>query len=1555
MVKIKQSQYKIKGMSRDLSLSAFNANFSYENLNVRITARDNNTLFSLENERGTKKVKFDGYDYPEDLPYINYSITNSATASIIPLTLSYTKVLPNSTIPLVTSPYIAQNGISIGNVQCTNLVPTGIQIDYGTYDGQLFIFDTRTSVGNNTFIPRPINEVIVLVGTIYNVIKLDASPVKLIFGSETLNVNNTTTNLITTNLNSDTFVYTTVETHHFLYYQNSATIEYNSTTKVIEYNWYAKSDPNYHDYSIYQSGKYYPDKELRTDPLNGIPLGYAVLGKYLTIFAKDNTVDSSIQDKIYRVLKNGDDFTFTLLYEGNLNFSLEHPIETLPFYENEDIQKVYWIDGLNQPRLINIVETNPEYFNSSFDFIPELDFKEQISISKVDDTVGIFPAGVIQYFFTYGNYNKQESNIFYQSPLYNISRKDTGGDEEDSISTAYNITINNIKFKDKKYDFVRIYSLIRTSLDGTPITKKLIDIPLNLTEVSPGIFINIPITYIDNNTAGEFIDNTELLYKQDNSIIPQTIAQKDNTLFLGNYTLNKKLFQVYQRNTTLFPIEFSQLKLYKENYNNNTYNKYNDLNDGSYSAYNNASVKTFKYQEWYRFGVQLVLKTGELSEPIFIQDLKNSIKPDTVYSNNGNFYSSGIDVYGSIAILNLNSSAINTLIADDVIGIKPLIVYPELKDRSIICQGIVAPTVFNMKSKRAGDIDSQSSWFFRPKGGKFSSIHGVSLYPNTAEFNSSDNQQGELVCNNYVFYSPVEDSGGTGDTRLSENGYFFIDESKVTLNSPELDFREIEDVSNIEGLKFRIIGYTAFEQIRHGRDINFITQPYSTIAVYDNTLHNTNDYRSFNQYAMTLGLGDGIGPCPMYAYPWYGTRINGAPSLDLGHYTTKKNIDFTIYGLNKYLESTSFWTPSLGIESVNFFNTNGLDTLSYNQGKIYAGNAVNYLGGFNYNEVTRAQGLLTANVNYLVSDAVTIKYKSNNHAFINFKASGTNINMLPYYKLTTEADQHFLNDNKNVGPFTTYSGLEINPVATALEFASYGSYIDDKPKSYIGELYRDDNSILNRFGGNTDETIINNKWVQCGDIIPLLDDNFVPRTSAVVTYTGDTYLQRYDCLKTYAYAEADYQSNVEIASFFCETRVNLGACQDKYRGTVFNKDRNPDNINVLNQVYQQENNYITYSIPDYKFFNLDNFPNSFTWTKTKSIGEKIDTWTSLTLASTLDANGALGQLRSIRLWNNSLIGFQDKGIFQILFNSNVQVATTNNLPIEIANSGKVEGIRYATTQIGTTNKWGIVESQEGLYFADQLTTGLYKFNGQLDNISLKKGFFSFMSGINTTEDSWTPLNFGNWKNGYDATNNDVYFINKDYCLVYSEQLGEFTSFYSYESTPYMFNIDGRFMSLHNEYLDSENKFQLWLQNKGEYNSFFGQNKGYYIDYIINPDIPYDKVFNNIEYRGDTFDSNGDLIIGETFNKLTVWDEYQTGSQELNDVIGYPSNLKQKFRVWRANIPRVSSINTTQRMGNVNQMYGMDRLRNTWCHLKLENYGETNNRHVLHDMVVKYTI
>ena len=65
----KQISFKTKGMQRDLSASAFNSGYSYENKNVRVMPTDESTLLSLINEKGNKKSSIAGVgDYIKGIP-----------------------------------------------------------------------------------------------------------------------------------------------------------------------------------------------------------------------------------------------------------------------------------------------------------------------------------------------------------------------------------------------------------------------------------------------------------------------------------------------------------------------------------------------------------------------------------------------------------------------------------------------------------------------------------------------------------------------------------------------------------------------------------------------------------------------------------------------------------------------------------------------------------------------------------------------------------------------------------------------------------------------------------------------------------------------------------------------------------------------------------------------------------------------------------------------------------------------------------------------------------------------------------------------------------------------------------------------------------------------------------------------------------------------------------------------------------------------------------------------------------------------------------------------
>jgi hypothetical protein len=74
------------------------------------------------------------------------------------------------------------------------------------------------------------------------------------------------------------------------------------------------------------------------------------------------------------------------------------------------------------------------------------------------------------------------------------------------------------------------------------------------------------------------------------------------------------------------------------------------------------------------------------------------------------------------------------------------------------------------------------------------------------------------------------------------------------------------------------------------------------------------------------------------------------------------------------------------------------------------------------------------------------------------------------------------------------------------------------------------------------------------------------------------------------------------------------------------------------------------------------------------------------MSGTLELDGNYGSVNKILNFNDTLLGFQDNAIFNILHNSRVQINPSDGVPIELSSSNKVDGKRYITTNIGCSNK-----------------------------------------------------------------------------------------------------------------------------------------------------------------------------------------------------------------------------------------------------------------------------
>lgn len=492
-------------------------------------------------------------------------------------------------------------------------------------------------------------------------------------------------------------------------------------------------------------------------------------------------------------------------------------------------------------------------------------------------------------------------------------------------------------------------------------------------------------------------------------------------------------------------------------------------------------------------------------------------------------------------------------------------------------------------------------------------------------------------------------------------------------------------------------------------------------------------------------------------------------------------------------------------------------------------------------------------------------------------------------------------------------------------------------KVFIGELFIDYNKE-SFMGGNHDNAIELNKFISIGEPTAIGD--------SLYGMEGDTYYQRWDNLRLYPKSEDDINKIVDAVSIMLETHINLDGDTREARGRSDIINLRPSNMEgTINDAYSNLTNDLSYYVLDEKYDESNHY-SKYWYSLTKQSNSDIDPWTSINLANVKSLDSDYGPINKIKSWNDKLYTFQDKAIALINYNNQTVISSNEGVPVIISNSGKVTGHYYITTNNGCKNKWSIVESPNGLYFIDGYNKNINLLN---DNITSLSNNLLFHDWINKEENGsvWNPINTKYaFKSFYDPINKDVYFINGKDCLCYSELLQQFTSFYNYESLNYMFNDNGHIYGISNK-----NHIYKMFEGK-DYCNLLGSQRDFYIKYKI-VDNPFkDKVWTNLEYRADVFDKSSiqeenSIITNDSFDTVKVWNEYQTtGECDIKKLIDKPSILKNKFRIWRLNIPRSKNSSDGNR-------FGLDRIRNPWVMLELKKNKNTNKRMEFHDLLVKY--
>jgi hypothetical protein len=780
---------------------------------------------------------------------------------------------------------------------------------------------------------------------------------------------------------------------------------------------------------------------------------------------------------------------------------------------------------------------------------------------------------------------------------------------------------------------------------------------------------------------------------------------------------------------------------------------------------------------------------------------------------------------------------------------------------------------------------------------------------------------------------------------------FFCDHSILTFHSPDVEkYQEIIDKN--PNLKYRVVGFTNINESYFSSHLQ-TTAPETTgsnngirptIKLSQAGIYNANLWQDDLLYPIyiwhrSMTLGGQADADPEADGKWYGqytkkilanvhhcnnsysflrkVTIQGREQIktyefypiedfDDAHLPTGEDGANVIYGMSALF--TEMGTPRV-------FNFDEVTALTIDKPKhssnrdsklIYYGNVNMYHSNKSYSVPIIKNGKIIDKDKSLISDPCLMRYKSSPHvvmpmSYMRIREQLTEDGIfayapsLPYpifeAKYSGKASQHcYLWENK-------VHGLMRNALGHT-HLADLQETFSPEGLLYIAELYQD-LTIDNIYGDTTEINLSKYSWIPISTWINLQEGEEMQGY-------GDCFIGRWECLKTFAYAEDDIQSYIDVTSFIIESDTNLESRYDNYKGTREAATVNQANFNLYNTVYDQQDNLFNYRVLS-KGEYVDNFQNQICWSEVKTLGESLDTWCQLNVGNTTDLQGEYGELRALQVCNNSLYCWQDNAVYKLNYNTRVTISPSDGVPILLTNNYKVEPPLLLKSTCGVKSSEHIVSTTDKIYFLDWTRKRIFILDeaDKINDLSSNKGMTSLLLKLGAPK-----------KLFFDSYIKDVYFNFESGTLAYNEDIQEFTSLYDYINMEYIIPLND------STYTTYANK--IYKQRSGKYNHFFGEYKPYYIELLANNDALKSKTFTNVEFTMDStaLEQGASTLNKEVaFNQINAQTSYQEGQEALSFNRYLPSNLKRKFRLWRVNIPR----DYTRKL---------DRMRDTWCRIKL---------------------
>lgn len=540
-----------------------------------------------------------------------------------------------------------------------------------------------------------------------------------------------------------------------------------------------------------------------------------------------------------------DTYNITLLYLRNLGFNVNTQIQILNNFENEKIDKIYWVDGRQQLKFLNL---NHSINNQDLEELIDLPINVVSSTGSYNLTQpvisnilvgGVHTSGMIQYAYNLYRLNSSQTKISPLSKLISLDKGLAGGGLLNEIVNS--IPVIDITNLDSDYTNIRVYAIKYTSFNEVPSISLINDSQISNTR---------SVQIFDDGKVLSNVSLENFLFLGSDIVIPKHIASKYNTLFYANY--KEKVFEVnLDCRSYLFKSDSTCLVYNNIRLNNNNIEPVNPVTDVrviSNSTFTDDYLDTFNSinlnYDSYKFQSDGLTNGGEgkyikyeLTQSLIFNDDNKYLKDEEIYRLGITFFNSYSQTTKPIWIADFKSRSgnlqgkFNTLkvtlkpefytwlntnnfdsIYDKPVGYKIVLADRTFSDKTIVNSGLLSTMMLNYKQTipdRQYDIS-------------YNTTKSLPKIPNLLIRNCNSYDQFSYTkplrkCKNHAPLvekfdgpSPINEVAVADlNTKIEENGNgdfkntFFQFNSMLQMYSPEILFNKNSSVKSASRLKIK--------------------------------------------------------------------------------------------------------------------------------------------------------------------------------------------------------------------------------------------------------------------------------------------------------------------------------------------------------------------------------------------------------------------------------------------------------------------------------------------------------------------------------------------------------------------------------------------------------------------------------------------------------------------------------------------------------------------------------------------------------------------------------